>query len=448
MVEIAEVKNNSLAAQKGIEAGDSLIAINGSRPGDYIDYMSAISAGRFSLTVAKQGDEDRSEKHFFNMTYGDRVGIEFDSIIFDDLKKCNNSCCFCFVDQQPPDVRDSLNLKDDDYRFSFLQGSFITLTNLSEEEWSRIIKHHLSPLYISVHTTNPELRKSMMKNPEASRINEQLDFLAENGISFHLQLVICPGCNDGKELDRTLNDLLSYTPETLLSVGIVPVGLTSWRPQDDDLVNFEADSAENLLRQVESWQNSCREKHGKNNIYMADEFYLLAGEAIPEDDHYGDYPQLENGIGLSRLSRDAYFKRREDFPDSLSEPGVLNIVTARLGGRALKPVWQDLRDIENLNMKLIEVDNSYLGEDVTVTGLLSGEDILDEVLYRKPTGKIILPSVIFNDDGLTLDGYDMNDFKASPVDGEFVRCAGVEEVLEVIFDEQADCGHRGQAQCG
>lgn len=444
MIEIKNVKRNSLAQAKGIEAGDKLLKINGFEPRDYIDYMNCISSGRFELEIAKNG-EDISENYKFNRSYGDKIGLEFDSIIFDDLMTCDNNCQFCFIDQQPPGVRDSLSRKDDDYRFSFLQGSFITLTNIDQKEMDRIISNNLSPLYISVHTTNPDLRRKMMNNPRAAKINDQLKYLAQNNIKYHLQLVICPGINDGEELERTLADLQEYT-DSLLSVGIVPVGLTAWRNNESDLSSFDRKSAQRILAIIDKWQEKYARNLSENRIYAADEFYILADIKLPEKSKYGNFPQLENGIGLARLSRYRYRKKRKSYPDKIPTQKHINIFTAELGKKALKPVWKDLRNIENLCLSVHTIENNYLGKEVTVTGLLSGQDILAEINSKNLDGKLIIPDIIFNDEGLTLDDFSLLDFQTAANSGEIITCGSMVEVLEVIFnDDQTGGGNSRQA---
>ncbi len=434
MVEIANVKENSLAHSKGIEPGDKLLKINGLRPRDYIDYMNCVSAGQFELEIQKKKKKN-SKKYTFNRSYGDEIGLEFASIVFDELLTCDNSCEFCFIDQQPPGLRDSLMCKDDDYRFSFLQGSFITLTNLNEEELERIVNNHLSPLYISVHTTNPDLRRKIMNNPRAGKIKQQLEFLAHHNIQFHLQLVICPGINDGSELDRTFADLQKFS-ESLLSIGIVPVGITSWREADNDLTPFNSEGAREILIQIEKWQDKYAQNQRENCIYAADEFYLLADKKIPKLDSYGSFPQLENGIGLTRLSRHNYWKKRQIYPDRIRESKHLEIITSKLGNKALQPIWNDMKKIDNLKLSVQVIDNNYLGEEVTVTGLLFGRDILDQISGKNCADIIILPEVIFNDDGLTLDDYSQQDFQSACVNAEVLSCSSMAEVLEVGFDDK------------
>ena len=433
MIEITNVKEDSLARTKGIKTGDKLLSINGQKPRDYIDYMNCVSQNSFELEIEKKKGETR-KKYKFNRSYGDEVGLEFDSIIFDDLMTCDNNCEFCFIDQQPPKVRSSLNLKDDEYRFSFLQGSFITLTNLDNKDFKRIIDNHLSPLYISVHTTNPELRRKMMNNHRAAKINKQLKYLAQNNIKFHLQLVICPGLNDGKELERSLSDLQEFN-DSLLSIGIVPVGLTSWSDKENNLSSFNKKNAQVILEKIEKWQKKYKKSLGENFIYAADEFYLLADKKIPKMSSYGDFPQLENGIGLTRLSREKYWQKRKKFLDKIFAKKHLNIFTASLGKKALKPVWDDLQKIENLTISLYEIENNYLGNEVTVTGLLSGQDILQQINSQEYKGLIVIPDVIFNDEGLTLDDFSLQDFKTASDKAEVISCINMEELLEVIFNE-------------
>ncbi len=448
MVEIKRVIPGSPAEKAGLEAGLTIKSINGRKIRDYIDYLGEVStSSRLELKVCLQGSEN-CHQIFISREAGSGLGIELEGIVYDGLKRCCNNCIFCFVDQQPDKVRKSLTIKDDDYRFSFLQGSFITLTNLTSKDRQRIIRERLSPLYISVHTTNPDLRAEIMGNPDAAGIMKDLKFLAGSGISFHLQLVLIPGYNEKEELERTLNDLAGLE-EAVLSLGIVPVGLTSHRDNLPELESFTPRQARQVLEKIESWQKENWETRLAGSIYPADEFFLITGSKIPDEEYYNDYPQLENGIGLTRLLRNNYWKTRERYPERLSVNKLLALVTGKLGSQALKPLTEDLNEIPGLKVEVIPVENRFLGEQVTVTGLLAGDDIIKTIQQKEvPADLVILPEIIFNDQGLTLDGYDRAEIIEALPGKEIKFCENPGELLEVVFDEKAGGGNSRQTECG
>lgn len=429
MVEISEVQRTSIAAEMGLTPGDRLLEINGQIIKDYIDYQYAISADFFVLTVEKEDGEIWELE--INRGPGEQLGITLDGIIYDQLKNCKNNCLFCFVKQQPNGMRKSLCLKDDDYRFSFLQGSFITLTNLNEDEFGRISRLKLSPLYISVHTTNPKLRTAMMKNPKAGKIMSQLKVLANNGIGFHTQIVLCPGYNDGKELDNTIKDLISLYPQTL-SIGVVPVGLTDFRNNLESLESYNRNSAREVVEQIKYWQGKLKKDFNKNFIYLSDEFYFLAKEKIPNYNHYNDFSQIENGIGLTRLFWHNFSKL--ELPKKVNKKEVA-LITGILGHEALKPIIKEFKKIEGLNIYSIPIKNNYFGRFVTVTGLLTGQDIIKGINnYKSKADRILLPSILFNENGFLLDDLTFDNIKQEFPDIDFYKVENMEEVLEVLKD--------------
>ena len=301
-LKIKGTEKNSIAQKLDLAEGDRIKLINGQTINDYIDFQYETANNFLNLLIEKK--DGQLWEVDINRDFNEKLGIIPDGIIYDQLKQCINDCVFCFVRQQPEAMRETLLLKDDDYRFSFLQGSFISLTNLGEEEMERIINLNLTPLNISVHTTNPELRVTMMRNPSAGQIMDKLRRLAENGISFNAQIVLCPGINDQKELDRTIADLDHFYPR-VLSLGIVPVGLTRYREGLFQLNSFNHLMAEGVLTQLQTWQNRFK-KRGKNYIYAADEFYLLAGQKVPATEHYNGFPQIEINGQVTRKVRPKY----------------------------------------------------------------------------------------------------------------------------------------------
>ena len=428
MVEISSVSPDSLAANYDIQAGDELLAINGQAVRDYIDFQYKTAEPIFELTIrTNEGTKKEIEIH---RKYNQQLGLNFDSIVFDNLKSCKNKCIFCFVEQLPTGLRNSLLQKDDDYRFSFLQGSFITLSNLNDQDFQRIINYNLSPLNISVHTTNPSLRKKMMKNPKAADIKEQLKLLAQNNIEFNTQIVLCPGFNDGRKLNKTIEDLAKFHP-SILSLGIVPVGLTKFNP-NPNLKPVNKTKAKKVCDKIKEYQQLYQNKHGSNWIYLADEFYLLAGKNIPSYEHYNNFPQLENGIGLTRLSRKKYqeIKTKIKHKNYQKEFGI---ITSVLGKEALKPIIKELQQDYNLSLRLLEVKNKFFGSSVTVTGLLTAQDIMQYIKSKETPHNLFLPSVVLNDQNYFLDDLSFQEFQEEIPNKNIYLVSDITEIIEVII---------------
>ena len=321
---IESIKQGSIADELGLEPGDELLTINGEKPQDLIDYRFMCADDQLEIEVQKKNDEVWSCE--IEKEYDEDLGLGFTSDTFGGIRNCANKCLFCFVDQMPANLRDSLYVKDDDYRMSFLHGNFVTLTNLSEKDLTRIITMRLSPLYISVHTTNPELRVKMLGNKQAGKIMEQLTALAENGIEMHTQIVLCPEVNDGNELERSISDLTGLWPQ-VKSVAVVPVGLTRYRNDLFMLRKFTAAEAGRLINMVDEFQKKFTRKYGTPLVYLADEFYVMAQKDFPSDDSYGEYPQLENGVGLVRLFYDSFSELESSLPDSVEKHVKIALVT-------------------------------------------------------------------------------------------------------------------------
>ncbi len=431
MVKIERVIPDSTADKAGIKSEDKIITINGNNIRDYIDYLYEISEANISLKLRRADGE--IEEKILQRKLGEELGIEFKEIIFDGLKQCSNNCIFCFVKQQPKNMRKTLNQKDDDYRFSFLQGSFITLTNLNNMELERIINKKLSPLNISIHTTNPDLRVEMMKNPKAAKIKKILTLLKKNGIQFHTQIVLCPGYNDKNELDRTLNDLLELYP-AVLSVGIVPVGLTKHREDLTNLRTLTTQEMKQSLEQIKHWQNIAKDKFGENFIYAADEFYLSSDSNLPNYEAYNDFPQLENGIGLTALLIEEF--KEIDLPEKIDKNKNIALLSGELGAEALNFIVENINKINNINLDIIKIKNKFFGESVTVTGLLTAEDITRKVrsIDLNKYDKIVIPSIVLNDEKKFLDGIKFKDFIKNLNEYNMKLVHDIEDLMEVIKD--------------
>ncbi len=342
--------------------------------------------------------QGKTHKIEIEKDYDQNLGLEFQSALFDRLIQCNNRCPFCFIDQQPPGKRETLYLKDDDYRLSFLYGSYLTLTNLSPKEWDRIAQMRLSPLYVSVHATEPEIRIKLLKNNRAGQILDQLKWFKKNRLQIHAQVVVCPGMNDGKHLEKTILDLAQFHRgriPTVASVAVVPVGLTRFRPNQDELIPVTPEKAQEIITQVQSLQQKFQQELGSTCVWIADELFLIAGAELPPESHYQDYPQIGNGVGSIRKFIKEFEQTVKDYPiQSCSTPRQFTWVVGNAVEKAFQPLVKSLNEISGLTVNLVALASQYWGQEITVTGLLTGQD-----LRQKLTGKILgdgilLPSVM------------------------------------------------------
>lgn len=374
--EIARVYGESLAEEIGLVGGDKIISVNGESLRDIIDLSFAMAEEEIELLV-EHADGER-EVFAFDKDIDEELGVEFRSAVFDGIRSCANNCCFCFVDQIAPNMRDSLSIKDDDYRLSFLYGNFVTLTNLSEKDFARISQYHLSPLFISIQATNPELREKLLRTPRAKLLDAQLDRLDADGIEYHTQIVLCAGLNDGEELARSIRDVLARQPYAQ-SLAIVPVGITKHRRDPFPLRMFDAAGAAAVIDMVEPFQRAQREKTGRTFIYLGDEFYFLADRELPPAAFYDGFPQLDNGIGLARNFLESWDEEEVRAETPVSMDGEETIGIDVLSGTAVAPMMERLAkriSCERVHIRILPVVNRYFGETVNVSGLLTGEDIL------------------------------------------------------------------------
>lgn len=430
---IAKVQPDSIASEIGLEPGDRIMSVNGLVMSDIIDLSFAWADENIELLIEKKNGEQQILE--IEKDYDDELGIEFESAVFDGIRKCANKCIFCFVDQMAPNMRESLYVKDDDYRLSFLYGNFVTLTNLGPKDINRIRQFHLSPLYISVHTTNGPIREKMLGNRHAGRITEQLKTLIDNGVEVHTQVVLCPEINDGPILERTFEDLRMLHPG-VLSLAIVPVGLSKYRDDCFPLRVFTPMEAEQIILKVTDWQKECRKLYGHSFVYLADEFYLAAGQTVPEYEFYDEFPQIENGVGIVRAFLQDWQKTanvKAAFP-SYSEPVYLDVVCGTSAEKILGPLLKEIT-IPNLSIRLLPVKNEFFGPNITVTGLLTGRDI-EKTLAALPgprTGVIIPGVALRKGESVFLDN-------SSPTDLENklntkVRVAyGAKDLRELLTD--------------
>ncbi|MGB9868157.1 MAG: DUF512 domain-containing protein [Bacillota bacterium] len=432
---LATVYPGSLAEEVGLRAGDVIISVNGVRLRDVIDFMYQMSSDSVELRVLTSSGRQKTLKLSKGLDQG--LGVRFAQDVFDGVKLCTNRCDFCFVAQLPPGLRASLSLRDDDYRLSFLHGNFITMTNMSSEDFKRVARYHLSPLYVSVHTTNPGVRAKMLRNSRARLINQQLEWLAANGIRFHCQIVLVPGLNAGNELARTIEGLKALRPWAK-SVGVVPVGLTKYHRFG--LRRLSPAEAVEVLDIVEQYHRSAREEGGYGWVYAADELYLSCGRAVPKVEYYDDFPQLENGIGIVASFLESVAtatKRLGELGGKLPRATVVcGTLCAEVVGNALRK----LSEAASTQLELLPVENGLFGESVNVSGLLAGRDIAKAVKDRPGLELLVVPRQAAPE-GVFIDDVTLGDL--ARVLGVRVVTAGPEagDLVEVLAKE---CGEEAK----
>ncbi|MEO0541312.1 MAG: TIGR03279 family radical SAM protein [Cyanobacteria bacterium P01_A01_bin.105] len=401
---ISRVLPASIAEEIGFEPGDQLISINGQAPRDLIDYRFLCADEVLDLEVVDA--EGTAHQVEIEKDFDADLGLEFESALFDQLIQCNNRCPFCFIDQQPPGKRETLYLKDDDYRLSFLYGSYLTLTNLPPAEWDRIARLRLSPLYVSVHATDPAVRTRLLKNPRAGLLLDQLRWFQEHRLQIHAQVVVCPGINDGQHLTQTLRDLASFhTGEVpaVTSAAVVPVGLTQFRPAEDELVPVSPSHAEAVIAQVQQLQTEFRQQFGTTFAWLADEWFLIGHQPLPPESHYENYPQIGNGVGSIRLFLKEFETLAADLPDAVT-PRHLTWVVGNAVEVAFAPIAERLNQIDGLTLTLAAINSDYWGQQISVTGLLTGQDLAHKLTDHPLGDRLLVPTVMLKqDDARTLD---------------------------------------------
>lgn len=413
------VVEGSIAEELGIEKGDEILSIDNSKMIDMIDYNFLCKADLLTLEIKKLNGE--IEEIELEKDFDEELGIIFESAVFDRVKPCLNHCIFCFVDQQPKGLRETLYVKDDDYRLSYLQGTYITLTNLSEDDKDRIKRMHLGPFYVSVHTTNPELRVKMLKNPNAGKALENLKWFRKNKIPFHAQIVLCPGYNDGAELDRTLSDLAELK-NTVLSVAIVPVGITQFRKEG--LKQVDKKCAQETIKIASKYKRVC----------CSDEFFLLAEQDIPPTKYYGNFNQLEDGVGSIRMLLDDFKSRK--LPKKIKTPLKLSFATSYAAKYAIDKISEKLNKIKNLSVTVNPVKSDYWGQDITVAGLITTDDLIKTV-KNIDADIVIIPSVMlrqYSED--FLDGKNLSYVKEKTGKEFFIvkNIYSMGEIVEYLYD--------------
>ncbi|GAB4329802.1 MAG: TIGR03279 family radical SAM protein [Leptolyngbyaceae cyanobacterium] len=433
---ITAVLPDSIAAEVGFEAGDRLVAINGQRPRDLIDYRFLCADEVLELEVLDVSGKTHHVE--IEKDYDEDLGLEFESALFDNLIQCNNRCPFCFIDQQPPGKRDTLYLKDDDYRLSFLYGSYLTLTNLTQREWERIEQMHLSPLFVSVHATEPEVRIRLLKNPRAGQLLEQLAWFQERGLQIHAQVVLCPGINDREHLTRTLLDLAHFHQgdiPAVASVAVVPVGLTRFRPSEDELMPVTPDKAREVIAQVQELQAKFRQQLGSTFAWLADEWFLIAGQELPPESHYEDYPQIGNGVGSIRQFLKAFQKAAKKLPKKLPAPRRYTWIVGNAVEQAFQPIVKRLNQVAGLQVRMVAIASQYWGQEISVTGLITGQDILQTLQGQDLGDAVLIPSVMLkHDDPRFLDDMTVEEL-SSHLKAKILSVGDVEELVEIFRDK-------------
>jgi putative radical SAM enzyme (TIGR03279 family) len=389
-----------------VRKGDELVAVNGRPIKDIIDFRYQASDGKIVMDF--MNDKGKRFKARLRLSPGDDIGLTFEE---DEIRRCGNKCIFCFVRQQPKGMRRTLYIRDDDYRLSFAHGNFISLSNLSKEDERRIIRQRLSPLYVSAHTTDDELRRNIFRNDRLPPLLPYLERFIKKGIKFHTQVVVCPGINDGKHLEKTLRDLFNLYPGAL-TVGVVPVGLTRFRKGLPKIKPFDKKMAEELLSFINERQAEFRKKSGSRFVFAADEFYILARKELPKLSEYEEMAQFENGIGMMRLFL-ANFNRRKRKLNGIGGGKRIAALTGESAyGQINKGIMPYLRNATDLKIDLYQVENRFWGRMVTVSGLLTGRDIWSKIReFKRVYDAVILPPNCINEDRLFLDNVALDDLK-------------------------------------
>lgn len=456
---IKAIERNSIAEEMGLEPGDCLLEVNGRVIWDIFDYRYEMQDEYVELLIEKaEGEQWLLE---VEKEYGDDLGAVFENGLMDDYRSCSNRCIFCFIDQMPPGMRDTLYFKDDDSRLSFLQGNYITLTNMDREELERVARYRFSPINISVHTTEPELRCRMLHNRFAGNVLEKIEFLAEADIEMNGQIVLCKGWNDGNVLDRTIEDLAKFFPR-MHSLSVVPVGLTRYREKLEPLEAFEREDAEKLLASVEKWQKRLEKEKGSRFVYASDEWYLLAGQPLPREPEYEGYPQLENGVGMLRLLEEEVQEKLQSLEgDGREITGSL--ATGCLAAPSLRKYMEWIQEkFPNVHLRVFPIENRFFGERITVSGLVTGEDLWGQLQGQALGEKLLIPcNMLKSGEEVFLDDWKVEELERRLGIPVIVVDSSGSDLLQAVLGppvkgkhkrrqiyEQADSGHCGQAECG
>ena len=406
---ISRVLPGSIGEELELEPGDVLVSINGQPVEDVFDYRYLMNDEVVELLIRKKNGEEWELE--VEKDYEDDLGVEFENSLMDDYRSCSNHCIFCFIDQMPPNMRETLYFKDDDSRLSFLQGNYVTLTNMSEYDLDRIIKFHLSPINVSFQTMNPELRCKMLHNRFAGDALKKVDKLYQGGVIMNGQIVLCKGVNDRDELEYSLEKLSEYAP-VLQSVSVVPVGLSKYRDGLYPLEPFDREDAEYLIEQVERWQKIMMERHGIHFIHASDEWYILAGKKLPEETRYDGYLQLENGVGMMRLL-ETEVKERLAGLEGDNREFTASVATGKLAAPFIQQYMKLIQEkFPNIKVNVYTIRNDFFGERITVSGLITGADLREQLKDRELGEKILIPcNMLRSGEDVFLDDLTVDDIR-------------------------------------
>lgn len=432
MVQILDVLKDSYAEKAGILPSDCILTINGNEINDVLDYRFFLTDKKITLTL-KRGSAEY-EVVIKKSEYDD-IGLEFDTYLMDDKKSCRNKCVFCFIDQLPKGMRDTLYFKDDDARLSFLMGNYITLTGLNDHDVERIVKMHMSPINISVHTTNPELRCKMMNNRFAGKSLEYLKAFNDGGIQMNCQIVLCRGLNDGDELVKTMHDLASFYPN-VNSVSIVPVGLTDHRENLFKLSPFTKKDALKVVGTVETFADLCMKCYGSRIFFCSDEFYLMAGLELHDDSYYEGYPQIENGVGMLTSMKYEFDYAIENYKEEIkSQKRNISVATGKSAYKFIDGLLSELKALcPELNYRLYMIENEFFGSNITVAGLITATDLIKQLKGKELGDTLFLPNVMLESEGKRfLDDITLEQLKKElNVNIETVKNDGEEFILSIM----------------
>ncbi len=427
---VSDVLPGSPAEQIGLQPGDTLLSINGEPVVDLIDYEGLTATEHLTLKVLKKSGERETielEKDDY-----EPLGLSFATSLMSAMRTCRNHCVFCFIDQMPKGVRTSLHVKDDDWRMSFIMGNYVTLTNLDERELDRIIRRRVSPLYISLHASDPEVRRFLMRNPNAGNILDQLKRLAAAELTFHLQIVLCPGINDGDVLLRSIADMLALYPYAQ-SLAIVPVGLTQFREGAYPLRNYTAGEASTLIDTIEALQKEIWKKHCTRFVFLADEWYTMSGRTLPPYEEYEDFAQIENGVGLLRLFEGEMLDALEDRAPLAERKRFL-----MAGGVSAEPFFRESYQKlipYGVSIETRAIRNRYFGESVTVGGLVTGGDLIDQLKGADFGRALLIPRAMLKaDEEVFLDGVTKTEAEEA-LGVRIIPVVSGEDLVEILYSE-------------
>lgn len=431
---IDRVEPGSIAEELELEKGDVLLSINGQKIEDVFDYHYLVNDEELTVVVRKKDGEEWELE--IEKDYMEDLGIEFENGLMDDYRSCQNKCMFCFIDQMPKGMRETLYFKDDDSRLSFLQGNYVTLTNMKDKDIERIIHYHLEPINVSVHTMNKELRCKMLHNRFAGDALDKMQRLLEAGIEMNAQIVLCKGINDGAELEYSIQKLTEYIPY-MQSLSVVPVGLTKYREGLYPLEPFEKEDAKEVIAIIHKWQDYCMEKYQTHFVHAGDEWYLLAEEEMPDEDNYDGYQQLENGVGMMRLLENEFMEtlNRKEKDDDICRTVTLatGVSASSLLTRLSKKFMEKF---PNITVQVVVIENHFFGTRITVSGLLTGQDLLAQLKDRELGDKLLLPcNLLRSGEEVFLDDMTLTELKnALQVKIDIVKSSG-QDLLDAILKE-------------